>query len=49
MPKLANMSQYYKLCEKYDYENHPLEIDAINFQKKYYSSCRRSLKRKGVL
>ena len=49
MPKLSNISQYYKLCEKYDYENHPLEVDAINFQNKNYLSCRRSLKRKGVL
>ena len=49
MPKLSNISQYYKLCKKYDYENHPLEVDAINFQNEHYSSCRRSLKRKGVL
>jgi hypothetical protein len=49
MPKIHNMSQYYKLWEKYDYENHPLEIDAIKFQNEHYSFCRRSLKRKGVL
>jgi hypothetical protein len=49
MPKIHNMSQYYKLFEKYNYENHPLEIDAIKFQKEHYSSCRRTLKRKGVI
>ena len=49
MPKIHNMSQYYKLFEKYNYENHPLEIDAIKFQKEHYSACRRTLKRKGVI
>jgi hypothetical protein len=49
MPKMSNMSQYSKLCEEFDYENHPLEIDAREFEKLHYPKCRAYLKRKGVI
>jgi hypothetical protein len=49
MPKISNMSQYSKLCEEFNYENHPLEIDAREFEKLHYSKCRAYLKRKGVI
>jgi hypothetical protein len=49
MPKINNMSQYSKLSKEYDYENHPLEIDAVNFEKEHYKSCRAFLKRKGII
>jgi len=49
MPKISNMSQYSKLCEEYDYENHPLEIDAREFEQLHYKSCRAYLKRKGII
>lgn len=49
MPKISNMSQYSKLSEEYSYDNHPLEIDARQFESEYYPKCRTYLKRKGII
>lgn len=49
MPKLHNLSRYSKLYKKYGYDNHPFEIEARLYEKIYYSSCRSSLKRNGVI
>ena len=49
MPKLSNLSRYSKLYDKYGYYEHPLEIEARNFENEHYRSCWNSLKRKGVI
>lgn len=49
MPKLRDMSKYYKLSETHNYSEHPLEIDAFDFEKKNYQKCLRYLKRKKLI
>lgn len=41
MPKLSDNSKYYKLDEKYGYENNPMEIEARDAEDKYIVACRK--------
>jgi hypothetical protein len=49
MPKLYDMGKYHKLYKKYGYEQHPMEIDAVNSEKKHYRNCLRYLQRRKLI
>ena len=49
MPKIYDMSKYYKLSEKYSYSTHPMEVDAYNAELKHFRNCLRYLQRRNVI
>lgn len=38
-----------KLYQKHDYSNHPMEIEAAEFEKKYYKKCYYHLRKNKIL
>jgi hypothetical protein len=49
MPNNNTMELYYTLSEQFNYVEHPLEIDSDVFEEKHYDSCKKHLKKIGIL
>jgi Zn-dependent peptidase ImmA (M78 family) len=48
MPKINDTIKYFKLSQKFKYDNHPYEVEALTAEKKYFSSCYKSLQKNGI-
>lgn len=46
MPKKTDMKLYYNI---HDYVNHPMEIEAVEFEKKYYKKCYYYLRKRKII
>ena len=49
MPKMNDMSKYEKLCKKFSYETHPMEIEAYESELKHFRNCLKYLQRRNVI
>jgi hypothetical protein len=49
MPKINDMSKYEKLCKKFSYETHPMEIEAYESELKHFRNCLKYLQRRNVI
>lgn len=46
MPCLTDKRHYYKMSESFGYKNNPYEVEAREFEKKFYEKCKKYIDKK---